>query len=90
MATKRTTGTKTILIDGAAVVLDFEKGTLRPKTYRDASRLGVGYLPENEREAERWRIRRAAVVDVAIEIGGRREYGWTWVDADYGAPIYFL
>jgi len=83
------TKTKTILIDGAAVVIDLEKYTLRPKTYRDAARLGIGYVPENETEADRWRIRRAAVVDAAIEIAGRPEYGWVWLDPEYGGyPIY--
>ena len=79
-----------ITVAGANIIIDPEAGTLRPKTYRDASRLGVGYLPENATEAEQWRIRRAAVVDTARKIAGRPKYGWTWLDADYGAPIYFL
>src|SRR5690606_41812289 len=78
-----------ITVHGATIIIDSAAGTLRPRTHEDGMILGVGYRPGDTAEHERQRAARAEAVDTAIKLAGRPQYGWTWLDPDYGTPVYF-
>lgn len=71
---------QTIKIGEIAVMVDTERGTIRPATHADGMRLGVGYSADTTDEMEQQRYRRGAAYDRAVEECGEPEYGWTWAD----------
>jgi len=73
--------TNTITIAGiGSVIVDTEKGTLRPSSHVVGQRLYIGYRPDDTRKKEIADSRKSNSLEEAYERFGQPEYGWTWLD----------
>jgi len=80
----------TITINGIGTVLvNLDRGTLRPRTHVVGQRLGVGYSAGTTEQQERQRALRARVLKVAEAMDAREPEvidgaeippGWRWLD----------
>ncbi len=73
--------TNKITISGiGSVIVDTEKGTLRPSSHVVGQRLYIGYSPDDTRKKEIADSRKSQILEEALDRFGQPEYGWEWLD----------
>jgi hypothetical protein len=71
-------------VDGAEIIVDVVKGTLRPREHTDAILLGVGYSADDTTAAREQRERRQEAERFATATYGDAavDFGWSWLTHD--------